>query len=140
MPSPNPSRVIAALARDQVVLDLKTADLCFLAKLYLRADKAALASFEEDVLVDMFEQVCDVVDPGAENPRKRATHAIQRLREQRMLARVDGGGIVRAGEYALTRLAAVVSEWGSKLTANTRRYYHVTTELFCWSLQWLLLA
>lgn len=37
--------------------------------------------------------------------RKRATHAIGRLRDQRMLARVDGAGIVRAGEYALTRLA-----------------------------------
>ena len=63
------------------------------------------------MLVDLFEQVCDVVEPGAENPRKRATHAIQRLREQRMLARVDGTGIVRAGEYALTRLAAAVVEY-----------------------------
>jgi len=110
MTVPDPSRVIASLARDQVNLDLKTVDLCFLAGLYMRADKAALASFEEDALVDMFEQVCDVVDPGAENPRKRATHAIQRLREQRMLARVDGAGLVRAGEYALTRLAAAVVE------------------------------
>jgi chromosome partition protein MukF len=109
--SPDPSRLIAGLARDQVQLSLDTVHLCFLAGLYLRADKAALASFEEDTLVDLFEQVCDVVDPGAENPRKRATHAIQRLREQRMLARVDGAGIVRAGEYALTRLAAAVIEY-----------------------------
>lgn len=101
-------------------LDVKTADLCFLAGLYLRADKAALASFEEDVLVDLFEQICDVVDPGAENPRKRATHAIQRLREQRMLARVDGAGIVRAGEYALTRLAAAVVEFFLADEALTR--------------------
>jgi chromosome partition protein MukF len=57
MTVPDPSRVIASLARDQVNLDLKTVDLCFLAGLYMRADKAALASFEEDVLVDMFEQV-----------------------------------------------------------------------------------
>jgi chromosome partition protein MukF len=117
---PDPSRVIASLARDQVNLDLKTVDLCFLAGLYLRADKAALASFEEDALVDMFEQVCDVVEPGAENPRKRATHAIQRLREQRMLARVDGAGIVRAGEYALTRLAAAVVEYFLADEALTR--------------------
>ena len=110
-PSNEPNRVIASLARDQVSLDLKTVDLCFLAGLYLRADKAALASFEEEVLIDMFEQVCDVVEPGAENPRKRATHAIQRLREQRMLARVDGAGIVRAGDYALTTLAAAVVQY-----------------------------
>lgn len=108
MISPDPSRLIASLVRDQVSLDLKTVDLCFLAGLYLHADRASLASFEEDTLLDMFEQICDVVEPGAENPRKRATHAIQRLREQRMLARVDGAGIVRAGEYALTGLAAAV--------------------------------
>ena len=116
MTSPDPSRTIASLARDQVNLDLKTVDLCFLAGLYLRADKAALASFEEDMLVDTFEQVCDVVEPGADNPRKRATHAIQRLREQRMLARVDGAGIVRAGEYALTRLSSSISS----LTRHSR--------------------
>jgi chromosome partition protein MukF len=119
-PSSGPSRVIASLARDQVSFDLKTVDLCFLAGLYLRADKAALASFEEDVLVDLFEQVCDVVEPGAENPRKRATHAIQRLRDQRMLARVDGAGIVRAGEYALTRLAAAMVEYFLADEALTR--------------------
>ena len=120
MPSPDPSLVIASLARDQVSLDLKTVDLCFLAGLYLRANKGALASFEEDMLVDMFEQVCDVIEPGADNPRKRATHAIQRLREQRMLARVDGTGIVRSGEYALTRLAATVIEYFLADEALTR--------------------
>jgi len=116
----DPGRLIAALARDEITLDLKTVDLCFLAGLYLRADRAALASFEEDALVELFEQICDVVDPGAENPRKRATHAIQRLREQRMLARVDGAGIVRPGEYALTRLAAAVIEYFLTDDALTR--------------------
>jgi hypothetical protein len=89
MTATNPNRLIASLMRDQVNLDLKTVDICFLAGLYLRTDKAGLASFEEELLVGQFEQVCDIVEPGAENPRKRATHAIQRLREQHMLARVD---------------------------------------------------
>lgn len=120
MTSPDPNRILASLSRDRVTLDLKTVDLCFLTGLYLRADKAALASFDEDALVDLFEQVCDVVEPGAENPRKRATHAIQRLREQRMLARVDGAGVVRAGEYALTRLAAGVVEFYLNDEALTR--------------------
>lgn len=106
--STDPNRLIAGLAREQVYLDLKTVDLCFLAGLYLRADRAALVSFEEEILVDLFEQVCEVVDLTAENPRKRATHAIARLREQRLLARVDGAGIVRAGEYVLTGLAAAL--------------------------------
>jgi chromosome partition protein MukF len=120
-PAPaDPSRVVASLARGQVNFELKTIDLCFLAALYLKADKAALASFEEDVLIDMFEQVCDFVEPGAENPRKRATHAIQRLREQRMLARVDGAGLVRAGDYALTTLAAAVVQYFLADEALTR--------------------
>lgn len=118
--SADPSRLIAALARDQVFLDLKTIDLCFLAGLHLRADRGSLVSFDEELLLDMFEQVCDVVEPGAENPRKRATHAIQRLREQRMLTRVDGAGVVRAGEYALTRLAAAVVEYFLADEALTR--------------------
>jgi chromosome partition protein MukF len=92
-PSTDPSRFLASLSRDHS--GPPTTDVCFIAALYLRADKAALASFEEDALIDVFEEVCDLVEPGAENPRKRATHAIQRLREQRMLARVDGAGIVR---------------------------------------------
>lgn len=116
----DPNRAIASLARDQVNLELKTVDLCFLAGLYLKADKAALTSFEEDALIDMFEQICDVVEPGAENPRKRATHAIQRLREQRMLARVDGAGIMRAGDYALTTLAAAVVQYFLTDEALTR--------------------
>ena len=127
MAASDPNRVIASLARDGVSLDLKTVDLCFLAGLYLRADKAALASFEEEQLVDMFEQVCDMVEPGAENPRKRATHAIQRLREQRMLARVDGAGIVRAGEYALTRLAAAFVEYFLADEALTRESLSLLT-------------
>lgn len=105
---PDPQRILGALSRHQVSIDLATIDLCFLAALYLRAEREGLASFDEDTLLDQFEQTCDLVEPGADNPRKRATHAIQRLREQRMLARVDGVGIVQTGEYTLTRLAAAV--------------------------------
>jgi chromosome partition protein MukF len=122
-----PHRVIATLARSSVSLDLKTIDLCFLAGMHLRADEAGLAAFEEEVLVDLFEQVCDAVEPEAENPRKRATHAIQRLRDQRMLARVDGAGIVRAGEYSLTRLAAAIVESFLKDDALTRESLTVLT-------------
>lgn len=107
----DPGTLVAALSRDRVSMELGTFDLCCLAALYLRADRDALASFSEDSVVDLFEQVCDTVEPGAENPRKRATHAIQRLRDQRMLGRIDGAGVVRAGEYALTRLAAAVVEY-----------------------------
>jgi chromosome partition protein MukF len=50
--------------------------------------------FCDERLIDTFEQACELVVPGAENPRKRATHAIERLVEQRMLVRIDGPGIL----------------------------------------------
>ncbi|KYF59951.1 chromosome partition protein MukF [Sorangium cellulosum] len=116
----DPNRLIASLQRSRAALKLDTADLCYLVALRARAERAALASFEEDLLVDVFEQICEITDPGAENPRKRATHAIQRLREQRLLARVDGAGLVRAGEYTLTRLAAAVVDFFFDDEALTR--------------------
>jgi chromosome partition protein MukF len=106
----DPQHFLSSLAQRGVAVELQTPDLCFLAALYLRAERGAFASFAEDQLVDVFEQVCAVLSPEA-GPSRRATHAIRRLREQRMLARVDGAGVLRAGEYALTRLATGIVEF-----------------------------
>ncbi|OJT22294.1 hypothetical protein BO221_21085 [Archangium sp. Cb G35] len=84
----DPSRLIAAHARDQSTLNLKTVDLCF--GLYLRADRAAPASFEEDMLVD-------VVEPGAEKPEHARDARDPMPCEQRMLEQVEGAGIGRMG-------------------------------------------
>jgi chromosome partition protein MukF len=107
-PSRDPHRLLAGLTRDGVSLELGTLDVCFLAALHMRAEQDGLASFEEEVVFDVFDQVCTLVEPGVDNARKRATHTIQRLRSQRMVARVDATGIVSAGEYALTSLATVI--------------------------------
>lgn len=101
-------RLLASLTRDRVALELSTLDVCFLAALQLRAEQDGLASFEEELVLDVFDQVCDLVEPGIENRRQRATYTIQRLRNQRMLARVDAMGIISAGEYALTSLAVTI--------------------------------
>lgn len=106
--SRDPHRLLAGLHQGGVSLDLSTLDVCFLAALHLRAEQDGLASFDEGVVFGVFDQVCDLVEPGVENSRKRGTHTIQRLRSQRMLARVDATGIVSAGEYALTSLATVI--------------------------------
>jgi len=121
-------RTIASLHQARISLVLETADVCFLISLRERGDRLSLASFEEDLLVDAFLQVCELTDPGAENPRKRATHAIQRLREQRLLARVDGAGLIRAGEYALTRLATAVVDFYLADDALTRDSLTVLTK------------
>lgn len=104
----DPHRLLAGLYRDGVSLELSTLDICFLAALYLRAEQDGLASFDEELVLDVFEQVYDLVEPGQEGAGKRATHCIQRLRTQRLLVRVDATGIVSAGEYALTSLANLI--------------------------------
>ncbi len=109
-PAKDPRLVLSALAQGRPALELSTLDLCFLAALHLRADGAALTSFDEAKLAEVFDSVCLLLEPRAENLRRRATHAIQRLRDQKMLARVDGAGLLRAGEFALTRLAASIVE------------------------------
>jgi chromosome partition protein MukF len=107
-PAKDPRIVLSALAQSRPALDLSTLDVCFLAALHLRADGAALASFDEEKLADVFDLVCALLEPRPENLRRRATNTIQRLRDQKMLARVDGAGLLRAGEFALTRLAASI--------------------------------
>ncbi len=107
----DPDRILLTLSRQRVALDLSSLDLCFAAALYLRAEGAQLASFDEERLTDVFEQVCELLEPGTENVRARSTHAIRRLRDQRLLARVDGAGVVRAGEFALSRLGASIVEF-----------------------------
>ena len=104
-------RVIASIHRDGVSLDLKPVDICFLVALHARAGQSNLTCFDEEVLLDVFEQVWDAIESDGENMRKRATHAIQRLREQRLLSRVDGDGLLRAGDYSMTRLALGIVEF-----------------------------
>ena len=111
---PDPQHVLSSLARRGIAVELPTLDLCFLAALHLRSERASLAFFPEDQLVDVFEQVFESVRSVAgpeTGALRRATHAIRRLREQRMLARVDGAGVLRAGEFALTRLATGIVEF-----------------------------
>ncbi|HMJ13957.1 MAG TPA: condensin subunit MukF, partial [Polyangiaceae bacterium] len=130
----DPDRLLLALAERRVQLELGTLDVCFVALLYLRAQGGAIASFQEAQLVEIFEAVCELVEPGAEQRRKRATHAIQRLRDQRMLSRVDGAGFVRSGEYALTRLASGIAEFFLSDDALTRESLAVLTHSLLTSL------
>lgn len=130
----NSLHVIASIHRDGVGLDLKPVDLCFLVALHTRAGQSNLTCFEEEVLLDVFEQVCDAVDSDGENLRKRATHAIQRLREQRLLSRVDGDGLLRAGDYSMTRLASGIVEFFMADQVLTRESLSLLTKALLVSL------
>lgn len=101
-------RIVGSLQQQRAGFSLDTTELCFLVMLRVRGEHAALATFDEDLLYDVFAMVCETTEPDAQNVRKRATHTLQRLRAQRLLARVDGAGLVRAGDYALTPLADAI--------------------------------
>jgi chromosome partition protein MukF len=106
-----PRRQLENLAGRAVALELTTLDLCFVAALRLRSRTQQLTSFSEQELGDVFRDACTLVQPGAGGVARRATAAIQRLREQRLLSRVDGAGVVRSGAYALTRLATSIVDF-----------------------------
>jgi chromosome partition protein MukF len=110
-PRSDPERALAVIAERRLTLELGTLDICFLVALYVRGEGAGLTAFSEAQLEDVFAQACAVVAPEADQVRRRATHAIQRLRDQRMLARVDGQGVVRTGEFALSRLATGIVQF-----------------------------
>lgn len=112
--------LIAGLVSSKASLSLETIDLCFLVALRARLLRESLPSIDEELLVDTFERVCPIVDPGADNLRQRATWAIQRLRSQQILQRVDGAGFLDAGSYALTRLGASIVDHYAHSEALTR--------------------
>lgn len=120
-------RTIGSLQRGSTRLELDTTDLCFLVALRARGESSALASFADELLLDVFEEVCDLTEPAAANKRTRATRAIERLRDQRLLARVDGAGLVRAGEYAMTRLGAAIVDFFAAEEKLTRESLSILT-------------
>ncbi len=107
----SPEQVVAAIGDRRPSLELGTVDICFLVVLHVQAESAGLTAFTEVQLEDGFAAASAAVQPAADQLRRRATHAIQRLRAQRLLARVDGQGVVRTGEFALTRLGTAIVEF-----------------------------
>ena len=101
----DPHQILSGLAASKYTIDLKTIDLCFLAALKLQSDRDLEYSFSEGTLIERFMLVCEMFEPGGDNLRTRASHTLRRMREQHMLARVDGSGIAERGDYALTPLA-----------------------------------
>lgn len=104
-------QILALIAEQRLSLELSTLELGFLVALHLQAQGASLTSFTEAQLEDVFMQASHVLAPDVDQRKRRATHAIKRLREQRLLARVDGQGVLRTGEFTLSRLALGIVEF-----------------------------
>lgn len=99
-------RVLMRLAQRRAALRIDTTELCCLAAMHLQTAHTGSSLFAEHELIALFEATIAAVQPEAEKPSSRATYAVERLRSQRLIVRLDGAGIVRAGEYALSALAA----------------------------------
>lgn len=125
MPLPDPRTLVTSLHRRGVALELQTIDLCFLAALHLRAERTSVASFREDELLDTFDQVASLTKDAGDGGKRRASHVVRRLREQKLLVRVDGAGLMRSGEYALTRLASGIVAFYLEDEALTRESLEV---------------
>lgn len=118
---------IAALHRAGASLKVETSDLCFLAAIEAKLRASGLTHIDEAQLRDLFESVVAITEPDAENVQKRATHAIQRFRDQRLLIRVDGHGLTAAGDYTTSKLATAIVEFFTEDQVLTRRSLTVLT-------------
>ena len=125
--SRNLEQIVAAIGDRKPSLELGPVDICFLIALHVQAEAANLTSFTEPQLEDVFAQASAAVQPEDGAVRRRATPAIQRLRGQRLLARVDGQGVVRTGEFALSRLAIAIVEFYLEEDVLTRASLGVLT-------------
>ncbi len=130
----DPATVLSTLAQKRPSLELGTLDLCFLTLLHLEGERCGTTHFDEPQLLDGYDRACAVVEPEADNRRARATHALRRLREQRLLTRVDGAGITRAGQFALTRLASAIVEFYATDETLTRESLTLLTRTLMSSL------
>ncbi|MDH5671977.1 MAG: condensin subunit MukF [Myxococcales bacterium] len=111
LPARSNEQILRLIAQQQVSLQLSTLELGFLVALHLQTQGRGLTSFNEAQLEDTFIEASLLLMPEADQRKRRATHAIKRLREQRLLARVDGQGVTRAGEFTLSRLALGIVEF-----------------------------
>ena len=134
----SPRTLLEALHGRRPALELSSIDICFLVALQQRAERLGLVAFSEADLSDVFEQVCSVVSPESEQVKARATHAIRRLREQRLLVRVDGAGVRRAGEFGLSRLASAVSDFYVESEALSRENLELLAQTLLTSLREVL--
>lgn len=102
--------MLESLRKSCASLELDTGSLCFLAALALQAEHSGVHCFDEDTLVDLFEQSQGGA-AGEASSRGRATATIRKLRAQRLLVRVDAAGLTRKGEYSLSRLATAIVDF-----------------------------
>ncbi len=102
-------------------LQLDQEDAAFLAGIHTWLTINPDPTLDEDQLRSIYRIVGEVAHSDQAAGAQRATNAIARLREQRLMVRTDTAGIIRGGEYSLSRMGNAIAEWFGEQEGLTRK-------------------
>ena len=102
-------------------LQLDREDAAFLAGIHTWLTINPDPTLDEDQLRNIFRIVSEVAHSDPASSALRATSAIARLREQRLMVRTDTAGNIRGGENSLSRMGAAIAEWFGEQEGLTRK-------------------
>ncbi len=100
-------------------------DAAFLAGIHTWLSINPDPTLDEDQLRNIYRIVSEVAHGDPSTVMQRATSAIARLREQRLMVRTDTAGIVRGGDYSLSRMGNAIAEWFDEQEGLTRQSLEV---------------
>jgi chromosome partition protein MukF len=106
-------------------LQLDREDAAFLAGIHAWLAINPDPTLDEDQLRNIYRIVSEVAHGDLTTVMQRATSAIARLREQRLMVRTDTAGIVRGGDYSLSRMGSAIAEWFGEQEGLTRQSLEV---------------
>lgn len=100
-------------------------DTAFLAGIHAWLAVNPDPTLSEDELRNIYRIVSEVAHGDPSTVMQRATSAIARLRGQRLMVRTDAAGIVRGGDYSLSRMGNAIAEWFVEQEGLTRQSLEV---------------
>ncbi|MGC9195400.1 MAG: hypothetical protein ACP5IL_08105 [Syntrophobacteraceae bacterium] len=102
-------------------LQLDREDAAFLAGIHTWLAINPDPTMDEDQLRNIYRIVAEVAHSDPSSVALRATSAIARLREQRLMVRTDTAGVIRGGEYSLSLMGNAIAEWFGEQEGLTRK-------------------
>jgi len=121
----NVAEIIAKTWSQQFNLQIDREDTAFLAGIHAWVEVNPDPTLDEDQLRNIYRIVSEVAHGDPATLAQRTTNAIARLREQRLMVRTDAAGIVRGGDYSLSRMGNAIAEWFGEREGLTRQNLEV---------------
>jgi chromosome partition protein MukF len=121
----NIAEIVARTWSLNFTLQLDSEDAAFLAGVHAWLSNNPDPTVDEDQLRNIYRIVSEVAHGDPSAVTQRATSAIARLREQRLMVRTDTAGVVRGGDYSLSRMGNAIAEWFGEQEGLTRQNLEV---------------